>query len=38
MKDYWCDLNNTIRNSMQAMNMELLARKHKKGEKSSISD
>lgn len=29
MKDYWCELNETIRNSMQSMNMKMLAEKHK---------
>jgi Rrf2 family protein len=37
MKDYWCDLNQTIKNSMQSMNMELLARKHRDGIKSSVT-
>ena len=30
MKDYWCDLNETIRNSMMSMNVELMAEKHVK--------
>jgi Rrf2 family protein len=30
MKDYWCDLNETIRNSMKSMNVELMAEKHTK--------
>ena len=30
MKDYWCDLNETIRNSMMSMNIELMAEKHVK--------
>jgi Rrf2 family protein len=30
MKDYWCDLNETIRNSMMSMNVELMAEKHMK--------
>lgn len=29
MKDYWCELNETIRNSMQSMNMDMLAKKHR---------
>ena len=36
MKDYWCDLNQTIKSSMQSMNMETLARKHQDGIKSSV--
>ena len=28
MKDYWCELNDTIRNNMQEMNMQLMAEKH----------
>ncbi|MCP4311214.1 MAG: Rrf2 family transcriptional regulator [Bacteroidetes bacterium] len=31
MKDYWCELNDTIRSNMQSMNMELLAANHKEG-------
>ena len=31
MKDYWCELNETIRNSMKSMNVELMAEKHVKG-------
>ena len=31
MRDYWCELNNTIRTSMQSMNMERLAENHRKG-------
>ena len=31
MKDYWCELNETIRNNMKSMNMELMAEKHVKG-------
>jgi Rrf2 family protein len=30
MKDYWCELNETIRNSMMSMNVELMAEKHVK--------
>jgi Rrf2 family protein len=30
MKDYWCDLNETIRKSMKSMNVELMAEKHTK--------
>ena len=30
MKDYWCELNETIRNSMKSMNVELMAEKHTK--------
>jgi Rrf2 family protein len=30
MKDYWCELNETIRNSMMSMNVELMAEKHTK--------
>ena len=30
MKDYWCELNETIRNNMQSMNVELMAEKHMK--------
>ncbi len=30
MKDYWCELNETIRNSMKSMNVELMAEKHAK--------
>jgi len=30
MKDYWCDLNETIRNSMMSMNVESMAEKHTK--------
>ena len=30
MKDYWCELNETIRNSMQSMNVELMAENHVK--------
>jgi len=30
MKDYWCELNETIRNSMMSMNVELMAEKHMK--------
>ena len=30
MKDYWCDLNETIRKNMQSMNMEILAENHTK--------
>jgi len=30
MKDYWCDLNETIRSSMQAMSMKTLADKHRR--------
>ncbi len=30
MKDYWCELNGTIRDSMQEMNMQLMAEKHMK--------
>ena len=30
MEDYWCDLNETIRNSMMSMNVELMAEKHVK--------
>jgi Rrf2 family protein len=37
MKDYWCELNQTIKNSMQSMNMELLASKHRDGIKSSVT-
>ena len=29
MKDYWCELNEAIRNSMESMNMEMLAEKHR---------
>lgn len=29
LRDYWCDLNNSLRANMEAMNMELLAEKHK---------
>ena len=28
MKDYWCELNETIRKSMQSMNLELMAKQH----------
>jgi Rrf2 family protein len=28
MKDYWCELNDTIRESMQAMNIQLMVEKH----------
>ena len=31
MKDYWCELNDTIRNNMQSMNIELMAKKHIRG-------
>ena len=31
MKDYWCELNETIRNNMQSMNVELMAENHVKG-------
>ena len=31
MKDYWCELNETIRNSMQSMNVELMAENHVRG-------
>ena len=31
MKDYWCELNQTIRSSMESMNMEEMARKHRMG-------
>jgi Rrf2 family protein len=30
MKDYWCELNEIIRNSMKSMNVELMAEKHTK--------
>ena len=30
MKDYWCELNLTIRKNMEAMNIEEMARKHRK--------
>ena len=30
MKDYWCELNETIRNSMQSMNVEFMTKKHLK--------
>jgi len=29
MKDYWCELNETIRNSMLSMNMKLMADRHR---------
>jgi len=28
MKDYWCDLNKTIRRNMESMNMQIMAEKH----------
>jgi Rrf2 family protein len=33
MKDYWCDLNDTIRNNMQEMNMQLMAENHMRTER-----
>jgi Rrf2 family protein len=30
MKDFWCDLNRTIRTSMESVNMQEMAEKHKK--------
>ena len=30
MKDYWCELNDTIRNSMEMMNMQIMAKSHMK--------
>ncbi len=29
LRDFWCDLNNSIRTGMEAMNMELLADNHR---------
>ena len=29
MKDYWCELNRTIRTNMESMNMQMMAEKHK---------
>jgi len=31
MKEYWCELNETISNNMKSMNVELMAKKHMKG-------
>ncbi len=31
MRDYWCELNETIRNNMKSMNVELMAENHMKG-------
>ncbi len=30
LRDYWCDLNNSLQSSMESMNMEVLAEKHRK--------
>jgi len=37
MKDYWCELNEAIRNNMQQMNLQLMAEKHNRADRRSIA-